>query len=177
MEKHCAHLQALANVVGKSSDEQRYSAIADLKKYLYLQCAPKIIQQLNISMHGDTRGTFLDALSVPFEQLVEEYPEGLSWSKIETVLAKVWEREKTTICSIAKYIVKHEFIMLDYRKHIVVGENSFQHYHNFVSKVLGTYNNCLQKLLRKRQTNAASGLELEEASGLPTKLNKSGNIL
>lgn len=84
---------------------------------------------------------------VPFEQLVEEYPEGLPWSKIETVPAKVWEREETTICSIAKYIVKHGF-MLDDRKHIVVDENSFQHYHNFVSKVLGTYNNVFRSCFR-----------------------------
>lgn len=127
-------------------------------------------------MHGDTRRTFLDALLVPFEQLVEERPGGLSWSKIVTVPAKVWKREETTICSIAKNIVKHEF-MLDDRKHIVVDENSFQHYHNFVFKVLETYNGCLQKLLQKRQTNAASGLELEEASRLLTMLNKCGNIL
>jgi len=46
-----------------------------------------------------------------------------------------------------------------------------------ISKVLGTYNDCLQKLLQKRQKKAAGGLELKEASELLTKLNKAENIL
>jgi hypothetical protein len=127
-------------------------------------------------MRANTRGTFPDALLDPSEQLVEKCPEGLSWSESEAVPVKVWEREETSIRSVARAIVKYEFT-IDDRKHIVVDENSFQHYHNFVSKVLGTYNDCLQKLLQKRQKKAAGGLELKEASELLTKLNKAGKIL
>jgi len=93
-------------------------------------------------MRANTRGTFPDALLDPSEQLVEKCPKGLSWSESEAVPVKVWE--ETSIRSVAKAIVKYEFT-IDDRKHIVVDENSFQHYHNFVSKVLGTYNDFQAK--------------------------------
>lgn len=173
MEKHCAHLQALANAVGRSSGEARTSALADLRKYVHLQCAQKIHQRLNVSMHAATGGTFLDALSAPSEELMGQCPEGLCWSESEvaSVPAKVWRREETRMRQIATTIVKHEFA-LDDRKHIVVDKDSFRHYHDFVSRVLQRFDGCLQRLLQ-----TAGGLELEEASELLTMLAKAGNIL
>lgn len=124
-------------------------------------------------MHAATGGTFLDALSAPSEELLGQCPEGLCWTGTEpaSVPAKVWRREETRMRLIAKTIVQHDFA-LDDRKHIVVDKDSFQHYHNFVSKVLQKFDRCLRCLLQ-----TAGGLELEDASDLLTRLAKAGNIL
>ena len=180
---HCAQMQSFAQLIHQATKEERFSHVAELKKYVQSHCAANIHARFTATIHRHTLNRFLDVLVYETDALRAFVQGDPGLGKVDKSAKKLARNERSRIDHINK--VLSVSLALDPEGAIALDGDNFFSYHTMVRRLFRGYEKALASVeefrnrhtLNKREdSKLASDDILNFESALKT-LQKSSDIM